>query len=202
MDVGSAIFYAPAIMSRIKLPADKMPEAEVALRLAFHLLGLPSSEGSASVAIDGAQVRIKQRVIFPIREFLAESGWKQVKQNRKGAWQGEYERSGRRLIVHSKPGVGDVVVRVGGHRIFAEAKKGPLIKKPGSREYRALWTAIGQIVVEPSITGSDILVVAVPNTPAFVRLATEWRDRPLIVRTGIRFVLVGRDGDVQGLDLR
>ena len=57
-----------------------MPEAEVSLRLAFHLLGLPGSEGVARVAIDGAQVKVGRDRIFPIAAFLAETGWTQVRQ--------------------------------------------------------------------------------------------------------------------------
>ena len=201
MDGTAAVPYAAATMSRIDLPADKMPEAEVALRLAFYLLRLPGSEGSACVAIDGAQVRILQRVIFPIREFLADERWKQIKQPRKGAWQGVYERRGHRLVIHSKPGVGDVVSHVGNRRIVAECKGGPLIKKPGGREYRALWTAIGQLVASDTVTEADIRVVAVPNTPAFRSLVRSWRERPLVVRTGIEFALVGRRGRIHGLDL-
>jgi hypothetical protein len=35
------------------LPQDRMPEAEVSLRLAFHLLSLPGAQGDALVAIVG-----------------------------------------------------------------------------------------------------------------------------------------------------
>ena len=39
---------------------DRMPEAEVALRFAFHLLDLSGSHGVADAhgAIDGAQIRV------------------------------------------------------------------------------------------------------------------------------------------------
>ena len=39
------------------LPLDRMPEAEVALRLAVFILSLPGSGTMASVAIDGASIR-------------------------------------------------------------------------------------------------------------------------------------------------
>lgn len=45
---------------------DHMPEAEVALLLAFHLLDHSKSHGAADVAIDGAQVRVGKKTIFPI----------------------------------------------------------------------------------------------------------------------------------------
>jgi hypothetical protein len=46
----------------------------------------------------------------------------------------------------------------------------------------------------------DVLVAAVPKAATFSRLAGEWGDRPLMRRVGIRIVLVGRDGAVEGLD--
>ena len=40
------------------LPLDRMPEAEVSLRLAFYLLDLSGNPGAAKVAIDGAQIKV------------------------------------------------------------------------------------------------------------------------------------------------
>lgn len=42
----------------IHLPKDRMPEAEVILRLAFNLLHRSGSHGSAEVSIDGAMVAL------------------------------------------------------------------------------------------------------------------------------------------------
>ena len=55
-----------------------MPEAEVTLRLAFHLLALPNSSKTATVAIDGAQIRVHGDSVFPIDEFLEDEGWHQT----------------------------------------------------------------------------------------------------------------------------
>ena len=43
-----------------------MPEAEVALRLAEFILSLPGSGAMASVAIDGASIKVGDAVIFDI----------------------------------------------------------------------------------------------------------------------------------------
>jgi hypothetical protein len=51
------------------------------------------------------------------------------------------------------------------------------------------------------VEANDLLVVAVPRTPRFQKLADRWRQAPLVVRSGIQIVLVGRDGVVEGLDL-
>ena len=48
---------------------------------------------------------------------------------------------------------------------------------------------------------NDIVVVAVPDTPAFHRLADVWRERPLLKRAGIQLALVHRNGAVFGLDM-
>lgn len=183
------------------LPADRMPEAEVALRLAFHLLAHPQSGGEASVALDGAQIRVHGRQVFPIEAFLDDVGWKQVSQVGRNPWQGDYERNGSRLTVHASSGMGDVVARVGHFRIRAECKKGPLIHKPGSKEYPALHEAIGQVLTVESVEPDDVLAVAVPLTDRFSNLVTRWRAAPLVVRSGIRLVMVGRDGSVDGLGL-
>ena len=188
-------------MSVCDLPKDRMPEAEVSLRLAFHLLALAGSQGVARVAIDGAQIRVHGAEVFPIAAFLADAGWEQIAQEGKNAWQGWYGRHGQRLNIHARSGVGDVVVTVGSKRIRAECKGGPLIKKRGSREYPILRGALGQALTVEQVEANDLLVVGVPRTPRFHRLADRWRQAPLVVRSGIQIVLVGRGGVVEGLEL-
>lgn len=178
-----------------------MPEAEVALRLAFHLLSLPNSQNTASVALDGAQVRVGSDEIFQIMPFLRDVGWHQVEQKGRRNWQGRYEKDGKYLEIHSKSGIGDVVLTVGGKRIRAECKKGSLIPKKGNPEYRLLREAIGQVVTVEQVNEDDILVVAVPNGPKFRQLVPVWRERPLIKRIGIQIALVDRDSTVDGLNI-
>jgi hypothetical protein len=61
--------------------------------------------------------------------------------------------------------------------------------------------ALGQVVTVEQVEANDLLVVAVPCTPRFHKLAARWRQAPLVVRSGIQIVLVGRDGVVEGLEL-
>ena len=182
------------------IPEDRMPEAEVALRLAFFLLSLPDSEGLAKVAIDGAQVRVHGAQVFPVIPFLGEDGWEQVEKGNK-PWQGLYQMGDHQLRIHARSGEGDVVVRVGAKRIRTECKGGPRVKKPGSPEYGILRAALGQVMTVEEIEENDVLIVAVPSTDRFAKLACRWRNRPLVMRSGIQIVLVGRDGTVEGLDL-
>jgi hypothetical protein len=184
------------------LPDDRMPEAEVALRLAEFILSLPGSGAMASVAIDGASIKVGDAVIFDIGRFMADTGWEQTKEPQVGrnAWTGTYQRGDKTIRVHSRPGEGNVVATVNGRRIVAECKKGPLVRKPGSPEYPLLITALGEALLF-EVSADDIVVAAVPDTPVFRKLAETWRSRPLVRRAGIRIALVARDGAVSGLEL-
>ena len=70
-----------------------------------------------------------------------------------------------------------------------------------SMEYPLLREALGQLLTVEEVGEDDVLMAAVPKAATFSRLAGEWGDRPLMRRVGIRIVLVGRDGAVEGLDL-
>jgi hypothetical protein len=177
------------------LPADRMPEAEVALRLAEFILSLPGSGAMASVAIDGARIKVGDLLVFDIGRFMAGTGWEQTKkpQGGRNAWTGTYRRGDKTIRVHSRPGEGDVVATVDGRRIVAECKKGPLVRKPGSPEYPLLTAALGQALLF-EVSAGDIVVAAVPDTPVFRKLAETWRIRPLVRRAGVRIAVVARDG--------
>ncbi len=181
------------------LSEERMSEAEVSLRLAFHLLSYPASRGLAVVAVDGAQVHVHGEQVFDISEFVESHGWIMAEQKGKNPWQGRYERASQSLLVTSQSGTGDVVADVGDRRVRAEAKKGPLIPKAGSPEYPLMREAIGQLMTVEKVEAHDVLVVAVPRTDRFRALADRWRRRPLIERTEIHLALVGRDGGVEGL---
>jgi hypothetical protein len=195
-------FMNNQMLSELGLPDDRMPEAEVALRLAEFILSLPNSGAMASVAVDGASIKVGDAVIFDIGRFVAATGWEQTKEPQVGrnAWTGAYRRGNKTIRVHSRPGEGDVVATIDGRRVVAQCKKGPLVRKPGGPEYALLTAALGQALLF-DVSADDIVVTAVPDTPAFRKLAETWRSRPLVRRAGIRIALVARDGAVSGLDL-
>src|SRR5690348_14328415 len=56
-------------------PEDRMPEAEVALRLAEYLSEQPRFGGHVEVAIDGASVRVHDADVFDIVGYLQSNGW-------------------------------------------------------------------------------------------------------------------------------
>lgn len=183
-------------------PEDRMPEAEVSIRLAEYLSELPSFDGHVDVAIDGASVIVHGAEVFDIRGYLRAYGWQICEQDGKSRneWAATYQRRGATMRIHSRSGLGDVEAVVGGRRIIAECKKGPLIKKPGSPEYPLLTTALGQALLFRA-GDDDILVAAVPDTPTFRRIAEDWRERPRLKSSGIQIALVSRTGEVSGLSL-
>ena len=192
------VLVAQRIIAMV-LPETSMSEAEVSLRLAFHLLKCRDSNGRVDVAIDGAQVFVHGKEVFPISEFIRFHGWEMAEQMGKNGWQGRYQQGSQTLCVTAQSGVGDVVAEVGSRRVRAECKKGPLIGKKGNPEYPLMREAIGQLMTIKLVETSDVLVVAVPQSTMFRSLAERWRERPLIKQVDIYFALVGRDGSVDGL---
>jgi hypothetical protein len=181
------------------LSADRMSEAEVAVRLAQHLVEHPQAAGHADVAIDGAGVSVAGTMIFALADFLRSPGWEQVEQSGKNLWGGIYRRGHLSLSIHSRSGIGDVVAVVGGQRFVAECKKGPLVPKAGSPEYPLLTSALGQALLLKANPG-DVSVAAVPDTPRFRRIAEAWRERHGVMESGILIALVSRDRGVSGLE--
>lgn len=182
------------------LPDEKMPEAEVSLRLAFFLISNELTSEDVEVAIDGAQVKTAEKVHFPINEFLMSTGWQ--KNEPFDSWQGNYSNPdfNQKIRIHSIHGKGDVVANLSsGERLIVESKKGPLIKTKSSREYPLLREALGQILTVDEVADNDLFAVAVPNSPKFQELAVRWRKSPLVKKCGILILTVGRNGSVEGL---
>jgi hypothetical protein len=182
----------------LSLPADRMPEAEVALRLAAFILTLSGSGSTASVAIDRASIKVGDAGVLDIGRFMPGMGWEPMAG--RTAWSGAYQRGNKTIRVHSRRGEGGVVAQVNGRRLVAKCTKGPLVRKVSTPECALLTTALGQALLF-DVSADDIAVAAVPDTPVFRRLAGAWRERPLIRRAGIRIAVVARDGAVSGLNL-
>lgn len=185
------------------LPEEKMPEAEVSLRLAFFLIEQNYTSGDVDVAIDGAQVKTAEKVHFPIADFLSEMDWQKTDAPDTDTWQGEYSHQSyqHRVCIHSAPGKGDVVVRLkSGKKLRVESKKGPMSRSKSSQEYPLLRGALGQILTVEDVADDDLLAVAVPSSPKFEELAKRWRQSPLVAKCGILILTVGRNNYVGGFD--
>jgi len=157
--------------------------------------------GDVSVAIDGAQVQNKGTVHFPMAEFIHGEGLVLIERTG-NSWQGIYRAtdSQSRIIIHSSPGLGDVVAMLrNGRRLRVESKKGKLQRSGSSQEYPLLREAIGQLMTVAEVTDFDLLGVAIPHSPKFMELCDRWADAPLMRRVGIKLIRIHRNGDVDGL---
>ena len=158
------------------------------------------SEGPGVVGIDRASVKCHGRVIFPVAAFLISNGWRRIDGDETG-WKGIWRNAdGKQIEVHAKSGVGDVVATLrDGRRLRAEAKKGPLIKKEGSKEYPLIREAIGQLMTASRANPDDLPIVLVPSSEKFNQLATDWNQLPLMQAAGIKIVTIDRSNQLQHL---
>jgi len=192
----------------MQLPDDRMPEAEVSLRLALWLLGQKGCEPRVRVAIDGACVLIaahrkqgseeKEREIFPIEEFLRQGDWRILPsegKEPKKPWHGTYEHkhNGYRMTIHSEGGP-DLQTKRSGKLLRVESKGGPLGRK-GSPRAR-LDCAIGQALTLEDVMEDEERWVAVPFSSEFEKVCNSVKESAAFCRTGIKLALVHRNGKV------
>ena len=183
------------------LPQDKMPEAEVTLRLAMAVIIGGHTNNDVLTAIDGAQVKTMNTVHFPIVEFLNGLGW--WGDGARNRWQCTYhhENYSAEIVVHSSAGEGDLVAELSnGCKLRVESKKGSLVGSKSSNEYPLIREAIGQLMTIEKADPSDVLAVAVPHSDKFSALATKWRQAPLMVSASIHIAAIDRSGVVTGLE--
>ena len=170
-----------------------MTEPEVSLRIAMHYIQSGETVENVSVSIDGAHIKTKDKTHFEMVGFLRGCGY--VKCDcRNDTWQGEYQKMNysQRIVVSSKPGVGDVVVRLNhGKTLYIESKK---FKNGSGGEYPAMREAMGQLLT--GCPEDNIPVVAVPYNDKSAELAERWSHNSRICNAGIRFMLVHDDGAI------
>ena len=172
-----------------------MQESEVSLRIAMAYIQDGKTHSDITVSIDGAHIRTKNIIHFDITAFMAEYGYVKCDGNHT-CWQGAYQNSNYapRIIVSSKPGVGDVVIDLNdGKTMFIESKK---FKSGSGGEYPAMREAIGQLMTGCPDDPNVIPVVAVPLSVKSAELAQTWRSIERIRREGIRFMLVRDNGSI------
>jgi len=188
-----------------ELDKEKMPEAEVSLRLAFHLINKELVNSDVSVSIDGSQIKTNEKIHFHIEDFLKREGWIQKNQPSSQPFYGLYRKSDCNfgIEITSTPGIGDVTAKLDEKRkIRVECKKGSFIKSSSNPEYRLLREAFGQILTVKDYSDSDLLAVAIPKSDKFIKLKDEWQNAPLIKKLGIQILLVDRENNVEGLELK
>ena len=177
----------------------RMPEPEVSLRLAIHLIATGKAKSEVTVSIDGAHVKMGDKLHFEPVSFLASLGWRT--EGIEPRWQALYrsKEHSASLRIHSQSGQGDVVANLhDGTVFFAESKGGLLDRSRSSDEYPILREAIGKLITLESVSENPSLAVAELRSTKFDALATRWRLAPLIVRSGIRILTVAQSGEVLG----
>ena len=170
-----------------------MTEPEVSLRIAIHFIQNGETSENIAVSIDGAHIKTKDKTHFEIVDFLRKKGYVKC-DGRNDIWQGEYQdmNYSQRIVVSSKPGVGDVVVHLNhGKTLYIESKK---FKSGSGGEYPAMREAIGQLMT--GCPEDNIPVVAVPYNDKSTKLAERWSHNSRICNAGIRFMLVHGDGTI------
>lgn len=172
-----------------------MTEPEVSLHIAMNYIRSGTTKENVIVSIDGAHIKTKDTVHFDMKKFLDDNGILKCDKN-SDRWQGEYQYKdfSQHIIVHSKPGMGDVVVNLtDGKTLYIESKK---FKQTGGGEYPAMREAIGQLMTGCPDDEYIIPVVAVPYSTKSFELTQEWTQNDRITKAGIRFMLVHKSGDI------
>lgn len=98
------------------------------------------------------------------------------------------------MTLSSRTHRGDVSLNWRERKVFAECKGGPAKKSNSGKERVTLQNAIGQVVTRRAFEAEDLLIVAVPDTPAFDRLRGDFIAAPLMKACCISVVLVSSHG--------
>ena len=173
-----------------------MQEPEVSLRIAMHYIESGKTCADVTVSIDGAHVKTKDVVHFDLTDFMRQSGYMKCDGDN-FRWQGEYQAdtSLPKIIVSSKPGIGDVTITLkDGKKLYVESKK---FKGGNGSEYPAMREAIGQLMTGCPDDNNFITVVAVPYSVKSESLAHDWARNIRIRTAGIRFILVQESGNIE-----
>ena len=173
-----------------------MTEAEVILHLAMYYIKKGYTREDVVVSIDGAHVKTKNEVHFDIFSFLEKYEFQKLDDDPM-RWQGEYllGEYDSHVIISSKPGIGDVNIKLtNGRVIYAECKKGKKDKR--GQEYPLMREAIGQLMTGCDFSSCMIPMVTVPYTDKSKELADRWSKLTQIKNLGIKFALVCEDGDI------
>jgi len=178
-----------------------MKEAEVSLAIALYFIKSGLATGTVKVSIDGAHVKVKEKVIFDINTYLEENGLTKI-DNGSERWQGMYSihNCSCNLEIHSRPGEGDVVIPLSDSNVIVIESKGGSGDKKGNQEYRMIREAIGQLMTNDYYTERLIPYVAIPYSKKVSSLVEKWSENELIKKSKIGFILVDITGDVNIID--
>lgn len=201
LDAMGVLLMMPSIIVKQKAPPKrqskvlngiewKMPEAGVMLAFAFYLLDQPNSSGKVEIHPDGEHGKR-----FDIRGWLEKAGFELVAPMGSTTYGGSYSRGNQSISVDLRPGIGDVVGKIGGITIVAEAKGGIVNSKHAgqvSRLRSGLREIIGTLMGRPGDGERNIAVVPYHSE------TEKWGARlaPRCAKAGIEIALVHQDGGI------
>lgn len=132
---------------------------------------------------------------FDILGWLTSRGFTRIATTGRTQTSGRFQRNDQTIIVHSRPGLGDIVTQLNGVRVEVEAKGGCLNTRHAgqlSRLRKGLHEAVGQLLGSPYAEAR--LIAAVPRHVETARVAE--RLLPRCRHIGIEIALVDADGSV------
>jgi hypothetical protein len=132
---------------------------------------------------------------FDFAGWLDRHGFERTTRTGKTGYGGAYtDRTGRRMVINPRSGLGDVVADADGTIISAECKGGIINTRHSgqvSRLYKGLCETVGMLMAVPS-PGRQVAVV--PYTDSTLRLAT--RLAPRCAAAGIEIALMRSRGEI------
>lgn len=195
----SGVLFASILILRYNDQKGKegfsMQEPEVSLRIAMKYIHDGKTCSDVTVSIDGAHIKTKDKIHFDIASFMFDNGYVKC-DGKDDRWQGVYQAHNyiQHIVVSSKPGMGDVTISLNdGTILFIESKK---FKSGSGGEYPAMREAIGQLMTGCPDQPNVIPVVAVPFSAKSAELVQKWSLNERIRMTGIRFMLVHKNGSI------
>lgn len=133
---------------------------------------------------------------FDMPGWLEGQGFERKSQTGIKGVSGEFRRGSQIAILHSRPGLGDVIAEVDGQHWEVETKGGCInTRHPGqtSKLRKGLSEAVGQLMASPRADAR--LFAVVPRHPETEKLAARLIERAC--RVGIEIGLVAADGEVK-----
>ncbi len=183
-----------------------MSRTETCLRLARHVLVSRIAASDIHVCLTGHELTRRGKPHFPAVRFLGDRGF--VRRASTHEWCGEYASKDSPIAIHladgahATDGVDGVDVRTtlaDGRRLLVHATRGSLRETRSSGEHKVLRAVIGRALTFEGYQPTDIPAVAVPRSARFHKLASAWRESPLMQRSGLQILTVDRAGNVSGL---
>jgi hypothetical protein len=168
----------------------RLTEAAVMLAMAMYLLNR-GKVGHVSVHPDGEHAKK-----FQIGEWLRGAGFEKSESSGRTDYGGTYVRGQETLVVHPRPGVGDVVGEIDGRRVVVECKGGAINTIHAgqlSKLRRGLYEAVGLLMARTTDGAREI--AAVPWTKETEKVAKRLMQR--CATAGIEIALIRANGEVE-----